>query len=272
MSVDISSIPAGLLPTDVADWEPITSGESGAVVLHDRTHGRYAKLVPAPDTDDLAAERDRIAWLDEAGLPVASVLEWRSTDDGACLITSAVAGVPAAQLDVAALRRAWPGITAIARELHGLATADCPFDRGLASMMPLARTTVAESRIQAEFLPLSLQHVPPARLLDRLEDELPRRRRQEKTERVVCHGDLCLPNILIDPHTMRVAGLIDLGRLGVADPYADIALLLANAREKWPDEVTARQADDEFAELYGIDLDAERQHFYLLLDPLTWPA
>lgn len=105
-----------------------------------------------------------------------------------------------------------------------------------------------------------------------LEDELPRRQRQEEDERVICHGDLCLPNILIDPDTMRVAGLIDLGRLGVADPYADLALLLANARETWPDEVTARAADHEFSELYGIDLDAERQRFYLLLDPLTWPG
>ncbi len=71
---------------------------------------------------------------------------------------------------------------------------------------------------------------------------------------------------------MRVAGLIDLGRLGVVDPYADLALLLANARETWPDEVTARAADYEFSELYGIDLDAERQRFYLLLNPLTWPG
>lgn len=68
------------------------------------------------------------------------------------------------------------------------------------------------------------------------------------------------------------AGLIDLGRLGVADPYADLALLRANARETWPDEVTARAADHEFSELYGIDRDAERQRFYLLLDPLTWPG
>lgn len=139
-------------------------------------------------------------------------------------------------------------------------------------MMPLARATVAENRVQAEFLPLALQQVAPARILGQLEDELPRRQRQEEDERVICHCDLCLPNILIDPDTMRVAGLIDLGRLGVADPYADLALLLANARETWPDEVTARAADHEFSELYGIDLDAERQRFYLLLDPLTWPG
>ncbi len=85
-----------------------------------------------------------------------------------------------------------------------------------------------------------------------------------------CHGDLCLPNILLDPATGQVKALIDLGRLGTADPYGDIALLLATARETWSDEAMARRADQEFADLYGTELDLERQDFYLRLDPLTW--
>lgn len=137
--------------------------------------------------------------------------------------------------------------------------------------MPLARTTVAQGQVQPEFLPVELQRVPPATILRRLEDDLPQRRSQERDGLVVCHGDLCLPNLLIDPETLEVSGLIDLGRLGTADPYADIALLLANARETWLDEPTACRADRRFAEHYGIDLDAARQRFYLLLDPLTWP-
>ncbi|MEI7055299.1 APH(3'') family aminoglycoside O-phosphotransferase [Nocardioides sp. CCNWLW239] len=272
MSPDNPSLPDALLPTADAGWEPVTTGESGAAVFRDRAGARFAKLLPAADSDDLVAERDRITWLGDAGLPTASVLDWRTTDAGACLITSAIGGVPADRLDPAALRLAWPGIADITRELHDLPVANCPFDRGLASMLPVARTTVAEDRVQTEFLPVSLQQTPPAQILDQIEEELPRRRRQEEDERVVCHGDLCLPNILVDPDFMRVTGLIDLGRLGVADPYADIALLLANARETWPDEITARASDHEFGELYGIDLDAERQRFYLLLDPLTWPA
>jgi streptomycin 3"-kinase len=86
----------------------------------------------------------------------------------------------------------------------------------------------------------------------------------------VCHGDLCLPNILIDPVTHHVTGLIDLGRLGTADPHADIALLLATARTIWPDEPTARQAESDFDRWYGTAVDRERQEFYLRLDPLTW--
>jgi hypothetical protein len=32
----------------------------------------------------------------------------------------------------------------------------------------------------------------------------------------------------------------------------------------------ARRADQEFTEIYGTELDLERQEFYLRLDPLTW--
>lgn len=240
-------------------------------MLHDRDGARYAKLVSPEQSMDLAGERDRIQWLGEAGIPVAAVLDWRSTDNGACLVTRAVAGVRADQLNADALGQAWPRITNLVHELHNIPSTRCPFDRGLATMMPRARMTVTENRVQTEFLPAALHQVPPATILGHLEAELPRRVQQERSELVVCHGDLCLPNILVDPDTLQVSGLVDLGRLGCADPYADIALLLTNARETWPDEDTARRADHEFADLYGVSLDVERHRFYLLLDPLTWP-
>ena len=121
-----------------------------------------------------------------------------------------------------------------------------------------------------EFLPQDLQHTPPTQILNQLEDELPERVAQERTQLVVCHDDLCLPNILIEPVTDRVTGLIDLGRLGTADCHADLAPLLATARTTWPDEETAREAEHDFVQRYGAQIDPERQDFYLRLDPLTW--
>lgn len=260
---------AELLPGG-ADWVPVESGESGATVLRDEAGGRYVKVVTAARADELAAERDRIAWLSSAGIPGSSVIEWRVTAQGAALVTSAVDGVPADRLDAAELRAAWPAIADILRRLHDLPAMGCPYDRALDGMMAAARATVAEDRVQTEFLPVDLQDVPPAQILAGLECELGKRIAQEQAEAVVCHGDFCLPNILIAPDGSHVAGLIDLGRLGRADPYADIALLLANARETWPDETVAREADEEFAARYGIALDPARQDFYLRLDPLTW--
>jgi len=137
-------------------------------------------------------------------------------------------------------------------------------------MLPLAEAVVAEGRVVVDYLPAELRRTPSTQILDRIGAELPLRLAQESAQLVVCHGDLCLPNILVDPTTGQVTGLVDLGRLGTADPHADISLLLATARETWPTEAMARRADQEFAQIYGTELDPERRDFYLRLDPLTW--
>jgi kanamycin kinase len=46
----------------------------------------------------------------------------------------------------------------------------------------------------------------------------------EREVLAVTHGDWCLPNVLLDPETVRVAGLLDTGRVGRADRYTDLAL------------------------------------------------
>jgi streptomycin 3"-kinase len=269
MAGSAAGLSAKLLP-DPAEWEPVSGGESGATVVHHRGRQCYAKIVPSEQVAELATERDRSSWLDQTDIPSAPVLDWHETDSGAALVTRAVPGTPASELDAAALRRAWPPIAATVRALHDLATDRCPFDRTLAQMLPLARASVAEGRVVTEFLPEALQRTPPAQILEEIERELPIRLAQERTDLVVGHGDLCLPNILVDSGTDEVTALIDLGRLGTVDPYGDIALLLATARQTWSDEETARQAEQEFTEIYGSELDSDRQDFYLRVDPLTW--
>lgn len=134
----------------------------------------------------------------------------------------------------------------------------------------MARDVVARDAVNAEFLPVDQQGTPATELLGCLTRQIPQRREQEAADTVVCHGDLCLPDIILDPQTLDVSGFVDLGRLGLADRYADLALLLADARETWTGEEQARAADTAFAERYGIDLGHDRLRFYLHLDPLTW--
>lgn len=259
-----------LLGAGDAGWLPVTSGESGAAVFRSADATRYAKCVPAADAAGLEAERDRIAWLSGQGVPGSRVLDWYSGDAGACLVTGAVPGVPADQVSAEDLRAAWGRIADAVRRLHEVPVSRCPFPRGLDSMVAAARDVVARDAVNPEFLPVEQQHTPGAELLDRLTRQLPQRREQEVADTVVCHGDLCLPNVILDPRTLDVSGFIDLGRLGPADRYADLALLLTNARETWTDEEQARAADTAFAARYGIVLEHDRLRFYLHLDPLTW--
>ncbi|MGO4649130.1 APH(3'') family aminoglycoside O-phosphotransferase [Nocardia sp. 2YAB30] len=252
------------------DWVPVTTGESGAAVFRSEDATRYAKCVPAVDAAALNAEHDRVEWLAGRGVPGPRVLDWYSGEAGAYLVTSAVSGVSADQLLAADLRATWEHIADAVRGLHELPVEQCPFHRDLNALVTVARDVVGRGAVNPEFLPVEQQHTPPEELLASLEPEITQMLAQESTDTVICHGDLCLPNIVVDPETLKVSGFIDLGRLGLADRYADLALLLANARETWQDEQQALAADAVFADRYGIVLDRGRLNFYLHLDPLTW--
>lgn len=85
------------------------------------------------------------------------------------------------------------------------------------------------------------------------------------------HGDACLLNLIVDPGRLRCKGLIDLGRLGLADRYVDLSLLLGNAREIWTSASQAEAARrGAFTALGLSEPDEGRVSFYLRLDPLTW--
>jgi len=250
----------------------VTTGEYGAVVLRSVDGSRYAKFVTAEQQGVLQAERDRLQWARANGIPTAELLDWSTNNEWACLLTSTVHGVLANRLPADGLWQAWPSITTILQQLHALPADDCPFVRGLSEMFALAEDVVARGAVNPQFLPREVRHLPPAELLTQLRSEQQERLVEEEADLVVCHGDLCLPNVMVDPATRCVTGLIDLGRLGRADRYADIALLLGNSRGTWTDERQAIAADNLFADDYGITLSPGRRQFYLCLDALTWPT
>jgi kanamycin kinase len=73
---------------------------------------------------------------------------------------------------------------------------------------------------------------------------------------VVAHGDACVPNTLVDADG-RWTAHVDLGRLGIADRWADLAVaswsLGWNFGPGW---------EDEFFAAYGIARDEERIRYY----------
>lgn len=252
-------------------WEAVGEGESGDAVFRRSDGAAFAKVSLGAGAVQLDEERRRTEWLAPYGVGSASVLDWHVTQEGACLVTTAVPGVPASDLSATDLLRAWPSMAQRLRTLHDIPAGDCPFARPLSAMFDRAVDVVARGAVNPEFLDPDQQDVPPPLLLARLQADLPYRLTQEAQDRVVCHGDACLPNFLIDPQTLQCTGLIDVGRLGTADRYVDLSLLLGNARESWRDAADARAAHALLFAQLGIDApDDSRLDFYLRLDPLTW--
>jgi streptomycin 3"-kinase len=117
--------------------------------------------------------------------------------------------------------------------------------------------------VNSDFLREESRHERPEQLLQRVRSEQPYA--EKVAELVVCHGDACLPNVLLDPDTLGLTGLIDLGRLGWADRYSDLALTSVQLLDEWD------LPPDRFLREYGLEKpDQRRLDFYLLLDPLTW--
>lgn len=264
--------PLALLARSRRDWRPVRAGESGDLVYRTDDGAAVAKVATASRSIELAGERDRLAWLQGRGVACPEVIEWHEAEEGACLVMTAISGVPASELSGDELLRAWPTLARQLAILHGLPMVDqCPFDRSLSLMFQRAADFVSRGAVNPDFLAEDDRDKPAQDLLARVEQELPLRLAQEAADRVVCHGDPCMPNFMVSPMDLQCTGLIDLGRLGKGDRYADLALTVANAGENW---ATKDQAERAFAILFdslGIGQpDRERLAFYLRLDPLTW--
>jgi len=76
---------------------------------------------------------------------------------------------------------------------------------------------------------------------------------------VVCHGDVCAPTTLIGDDG-RCCGHVDLGDLGVADRWADIAIAMLSLSWNYPGSW-----EGELLDAYGVDADPARiDHFQRL--------
>lgn len=250
---------SGLLEPSGDDWTAVEIGESDTTVY--RRGDLFAKCCGPHGVAELAAERDRIEWLAGTALPGATVADWSESAAGACLVTTAVPGVPGDALPPSAHEHAMRSLGVVLRELHSLR--DCPFERPLTEVIATAEDVVRRGAVNPAFLTDEWRKLPPAELMARVVAERPYV--ESVLEPVVCHGDACLPNIFFDPGTLEVTGLIDLGRLGVADRYSDLALTAIQLHDEWSADPAP------FFEAYGVPApDARRLYFFRLLDPLTW--
>ncbi|MFC7330915.1 APH(3') family aminoglycoside O-phosphotransferase [Marinactinospora rubrisoli] len=243
-------------------WQRVTAGASGAQVWRfSRRRTRYVKL----DTDHaaLAAEAERSAWLAEVGIGAPEVLEFDGRDGVYWLVSTAVPGRSLAQPWPAHHRA--PVVAALARfarHLHDLPIADCPFDRRLAVTVPEAESRVAAGLVDPGDFDAERRGRTPEDLLAELHAGVP-----ESEDLVVCHGDMCLPNVLVDPATLEWTGVVDVGRLGVADRHTDLALAGRSLADTDLNPAFGAPFARAFLEHYGGHLvSEERLAFFRLLD------
>lgn len=247
---------------DAWDREPVLVGEAGASVLrlsHPDGGVRYLKHGTGTVADDIADEAHRLFWL-TGRLPCAKPLHFTRTSDAAWLLTVAVAGRTGDEWvgdDRANLPMVVDAFARFLRRLHSLPVSDCPFDAGADVRMAHARRLIDAGSVDVDDFDDDHAGWAAEQLWERLVALRPRVRTS-----VVTHGDFSLGNVLVDAQG-QVTGCIDVGRLGVADAYQDLAILWQNLREFGPDVA------QRFLTAYGVDTpDQQRLDFHRCLDEL----
>ena len=194
--------------------------------------GRYIKYGPLDAEANMRDEAERIRWASE-WTRVPEVLEQGQDATHEWLVTEAIAGESAVAprwiADPAtAVRAAGEGL----RAFHdALPAQECRWEWSVP-----ARIGNAEAR--GVPLPDALREPPP---IDRL---------------VVCHGDACVPNTLLDADGHWTAH-VDLALMGTADRWADIAV--ASMSTEWN---YGPGWEDALIEAYGLEPDRERLAYY----------
>jgi kanamycin kinase len=216
---------------------PVWQNQSGGLTFRigDGERRLFAKWAPTGSGPDLAAEAVRLRWAGRF-TPVPRVRDHGTDEDGAWLVTHEVPGESAVSPRWKAdPRTAVRALGAGLRVLHDrLPVADCPFTWSVDHRLEHARRAGVEA-------PADLPEPPP---VDRL---------------VVCHGDPCAPNTLLHDDGSW-SGHVDMGGLGIADRWADLAVAL------WSTELNYGPGwENALLDAYGIDPDPYRTDFYLRL-------
>jgi kanamycin kinase len=256
--------PPAALRSAYGDWRWSVASEwddQGAWRLEEPNGSRvhFLKVTRSGHFPTALEERERLRWA-RAFLPVPEVIDSGSDTAVDWLITDALDGTDATKHPM--LEDPERIVPLLARGLvafHEAApVSSCPFDFTAATAMEQVRRRVREGIAKPTDLHAEYAHLTLADALDELE-----RLEPAAEDLVVCHGDYCFPNILLDSGG-AVTGYVDVGELGVADRWCDIAVaawsVTWNVGPGW---------EDLFYDAYGVKPDEERIAFYRLLYDLA---
>lgn len=238
-------------------WTRQTEGCSGAAVFRLEKPSRpilFVKAEPVGAHAELPGEIVRLRWLAATGVPCPRILAEASKDGWQWLLMSALPGKTLASSNLAPSRVVEIAADAL-RDLHQLDVSRCPFDHNVDVRIRWAASRMEAGLVDEDELDDENKGLGTDELFAKLQ-----RQRPPREDRVVAHGDACLPNMFAEDNG-RFTGFIDCGRLGVSDRHQDLALatrdIASHLGEQWV---------GPFLDRYGMRADPRRIQFYRLLD------
>lgn len=252
-----------LIGTEAYELDTVGLSQSSILLFHDKV------LKIEQECEESNREMQMMQWLKQK-LPVPEVICYEKQDGMNYLLMSRLPGVMAC--DSTVMKQPEELVAALAAGLQMLWQVDiseCVYWSNLDQKLEIAKYNVEHGLVDIDrcepdtFGEGGFEN--PEKLLEWLLEHKP------KDEYVLSHGDYCLPNVFVKDGT--VCGFLDLGKMGIADRYQDIALcyrsLLHNYQGKYGGGVVYEDFRPELLfEALGMDADWEKVRYYILLDEL----
>lgn len=251
-------LPESLSPLRDLEWHEITIGKSASsvwrITLGDG-NAVFLKSEALHPLAELPGEIERLNWLTKMGFKSPRVIDAEQADDRLWLLMSAVPGEDLTHY----VDRPGDVVRAYAqglKRIHALDPTHCPFDHSLEIRLEDANKRlnaglVDETDFDSEHAGWTGQQVFDWLLANR----------PEPGTLVVTHGDASAPNVLAQDG--RFSGLVDCGRLGVADMWQDLTIACRSIAYNIGQEHVAA-----FLAAYGAEWDEAKYRFYNALDEM----
>lgn len=216
---------------------------------------QFVKWTPPGNGIDLAVEAARLRWAG-ALTPVPQVIDHGVNDNGSWLVTAGLPGhsavfEPWRREPATAVRAIGEGLRAFHERLP---VSECPFSWSAQQRLADAHARVEAGRVDPRDWHGNHRGVTTVDQALAVLADLP-----PTDALVVCHGDACAPNTLVADDG-RWCGHVDLGEMGVADRWADLAIAT------WSTEWNYGPGwQTPLLDAYGIDADPDRIRYYRLL-------
>jgi kanamycin kinase/aminoglycoside 3'-phosphotransferase-2 len=205
------------LPAELArvlggfSFQPVTVGMSNAGVwraqkvpsgthysrdiVSDTVFLKVAKASSDPDPGfSVRAEAEKLAWMHSKGIRVAEVIKYFEQDGLGYLVTTPVPGVdathPWALNDIPAVVDA---LADALRDLRAVPIGSCPFDQCVERKIDQARQRLERGLVDEDDFDDERQGAAARELYEQL-----LKRQPQHEDLVFCHGDYCIPNVMLE--------------------------------------------------------------------------
>lgn len=151
------------------------------------------------------------------------------------------------------------------KQFHQIDYRGIPYNHDLQYKLKVVKENIKTNKVRPQYFERELQQMDSQSMYHKMLEY----KREE--ELVLCHGDFCFPNIIID--NGELSGYVDIMGLGVCDRYLDVAIAMRSLRYNFElyGHVFTEQYQTLFLNTYGIEkIDMDKVIFYILLDELTY--